>query len=84
MGNDMVVSNQAMRVTMFKPGDKVKLKSGGPLMTVMGYKEDDPLGRDIVQCIWFASLTSSPSLHGFYEEILEKQTAKPTWTVVKK
>lgn len=32
----------------FKPGDIVKLRSGGPKMTVEKYHK-----RDVVKCIWF-------------------------------
>ena len=36
----------------FKIGDVVKLKSGGPAMTVM--KVDDFGSRTIIKCTWFA------------------------------
>ena len=36
----------------FKIGDVVKLKSGGPAMTVM--KVDDFGTRTVIKCTWFA------------------------------
>lgn len=39
-----------------KPGDVVKLKSGGPEMTVVGYglmMSGAPPDKENVQCFWF-------------------------------
>jgi uncharacterized protein YodC (DUF2158 family) len=33
----------------FKPGDLVRLKSGGPLMTVEGYASGD---SKLITCVW--------------------------------
>lgn len=53
-----------MKVTDFKVGDQVVLLSGGPTMTVKGFRErlddradpDSVVGRDskLVKCQWFA------------------------------
>ena len=38
----------------FKKGDTVRLKSGGPLMTVMAVGSYGPTGpEDGVKCVWF-------------------------------
>jgi len=38
----------------FKKGDTVRLKSGGPLMTVQDVDDYGPLGpKDGVKCVWF-------------------------------
>jgi uncharacterized protein YodC (DUF2158 family) len=36
----------------FKPGDIVRLKSGGPVMTVERV-EDEGAGKIFVYCVWF-------------------------------
>jgi uncharacterized protein YodC (DUF2158 family) len=41
---------------MFQPGDVVKLKSGGPLMTVRWCSEDS--GEWTVLCDWFEVTTA--------------------------
>lgn len=39
---------------MFKKGDRVKLKSGGPVMTVRHTGDYSPLhSEDGVDCVWF-------------------------------
>ena len=37
----------------FKPGDLVRLKSGGPLMTVEQVGEKALTGGEAVWCVWF-------------------------------
>jgi uncharacterized protein YodC (DUF2158 family) len=51
----------------FQIGDVVRLKSGGPLMTVT-YLTD----QNKVQCHWFGSLTEKPILEAFPPAALEK------------
>lgn len=62
----------------FQPGDTVRLKSGGPVMTVQSY--DDPTGR--VNCTWFAEVKKGQQqrqLESFVEATLEKaEPFKPT------
>ena len=55
------------RKNRFSVGDLVKLKSGGPIMTVDGYATFDP---DQVICKWFSSKKLN-SGH-FSEDSLEK------------
>ena len=53
----------------FKEGDKVKLKSGGPVMTVESIttKNDDRTGY---YCVWFRGAQKETS--NFREEVLDK------------
>jgi uncharacterized protein YodC (DUF2158 family) len=44
--------------TKFKTGDIVRLKSGGPKMTVNGYT---PYGQ--VECVWFRRHNTAAALH---------------------
>lgn len=37
----------------FKPGDIVRLKSGGPRMTVESVSTSQPTGTRVAQCLWF-------------------------------
>jgi uncharacterized protein YodC (DUF2158 family) len=56
----------------FAPGDQVRLKSGGPVMTVEKTRARDSSDeRDlvIVHCIWFKD--DLPCSHAFREEMLE-------------
>ena len=41
-----------LMATKFKEGDRVRLKSGGPTMTVNGIVEN-PLGSDLIDAAWF-------------------------------
>jgi uncharacterized protein YodC (DUF2158 family) len=38
---------------VFKPGDVVQLKSGGPIMTVLEVGADSYTGKPMVWCTWF-------------------------------
>jgi len=49
----------------FKIGDKVKLKSDGPVMTIGGYTHDE----DMVECDWFDSKAQHKIFH---QDQLEK------------
>lgn len=51
-----------------KMGDVVKLKSGGPKMTICGIKEED---RSAINCVWFASDYDGPFYNSFFESNLE-------------
>lgn len=42
-----------MDVTEFKPGDLVRVKSGGPVMTVEQVGKTAMLEEDAVWCVWF-------------------------------
>ena len=42
----------------FKVGDLVKLKSGGPLMTVENVGERAMVGGEAVFCVWFEKVGS--------------------------
>jgi uncharacterized protein YodC (DUF2158 family) len=52
-----------------KKGDVVRLKSGGPLMTVQQV-EDRP-GLQAVHCVWFSSHNPSPLTNVFDGTTLE-------------
>lgn len=51
----------------FKPGDVVILKSGGPLMTVVGKKSDG------IHCCWFSEKDDNFKQFTFPAEMLEKK-----------
>ena len=53
----------------FNPGDVVRLKSGGPIMTV-----DKDNGAGKLWCIWFVSGTEEPKSSLFPPDTLEKVT----------
>ncbi len=42
-----------MDATEFKPGDLVRVKSGGPIMTVEQVGKTAMLEEDAVWCVWF-------------------------------
>ena len=48
---------------MFKLGDVVQLKSGGPKMTVTSVGKDDK-GNDVIWTVWFDS--AEKESHGHY------------------
>jgi len=54
----------------FEIGDIVKLKSGGPEMTVNGYVIELSNTRDIVTCKWFDSDNKQQS-EKFHQDALE-------------
>lgn len=54
----------------WKVGDVVRLKSGGPPMTVT---EITGMAEDYVVCMWFVKEAATPQLHTFREEALEAQ-----------
>jgi uncharacterized protein YodC (DUF2158 family) len=41
-------------MTKFKTGDLVKLKSGGPIMTVSSHSEQTQYNSEHYRCDWFA------------------------------
>jgi len=45
--------------TKFSPGDTVRLKSGGPVMTVMGDAQNPPN----LLCKWFTSTIAATASH---------------------
>ena len=53
----------------FKPGDKVQLISGGPIMTVEGYETGSANERK-VKCVWFDE-KNKPQEKTFAEELLK-------------
>ena len=71
---------------IFEPGNIVKLKSGGPKMTVEKYHK-----RDVVKCIWFDGFEAKRDFfrEGFLELVTvddldkEKGVAKAKITVKK-
>jgi len=42
-----------MEEVIFKPGDLVRVKSGGPIMTVKQVGKTAMLDEDAVWCVWF-------------------------------
>jgi len=53
-----------------KPGSLVRLKSGGPLMTVADVFEVET-GVEKATCVWFADKDSSPTESGFRIVVLD-------------
>ena len=61
-----------MEVSKYTKGDKVKLKSGGPVMTVHEVEVNSPmLYRGNLRCQWFAGKKLEEGY--FPEESLEEQ-----------
>ncbi len=56
-------------MAQFKPGDVVKLKSGGPVMTVAAMT-----GQGVL-CCWFQADQSQPQSHEFVEAVLAPSQA---------
>ena len=63
----------------FKPGDLVRLKSGGPLMTVEQVGERAMTGGEAVWCVWFEVVGNKqvPKRETFPPAVLEP-SSKPT------
>ncbi|WP_363321924.1 DUF2158 domain-containing protein [Phreatobacter sp.] len=55
----------------FQVGDLVRLRSGGPTMTVERVDEDGT-----VQCLWFPTPGKPPSSRSFAVGVLEPSTGK--------
>ena len=47
----------------FNPGDVVKLKSGGPVMTVEQLGRHSVTQEDVVWCTWFEKIGNKQELH---------------------
>lgn len=65
-------------MSQFSPGDRVRLKSGGPVMTV------ESVVDGLVHCLWFDGKSPSQKVvgHGFPEAVLEKFDPGPSVLVV--
>lgn len=63
---------------MFRVGDVVQLKSGGPIMTVVEITSAN--GRDTVQCRWFAGPEEKSS--SFSAETLKSADLGPKFAYV--
>ncbi len=50
----------------FNIGDTVQLKSGGPIMTIESFDEED------LNCVWFVNLTTEPLRQCFPSETVRK------------
>lgn len=55
---------------LFKIGDKVKLISGGPLMTVMGCKK--VAGWYMISCAWFILESGNYGQRLFKDKVLRR------------
>lgn len=53
----------------FKPGDLVRLKSGGPAMTVEGIGERAMIGGEAVWCVWFEQIGN--------KQVVKRETFSP-------
>lgn len=47
----------------FTPGETVRMKSGGPVMTVECFAKDPKTQEDIVLCTWFEKVGNRQELH---------------------
>lgn len=58
----------------FKPGDLVRLKSGGPLMTVERIGKDSNTNEDAAWCTWFEKVGNDQIVRrdSFAPVLLEK------------
>jgi uncharacterized protein YodC (DUF2158 family) len=53
----LLLTKMSTMDSKFLPGDKVRLKSGGPVMTIRGPHFDvlaNIYSREMLDCIWFA------------------------------
>jgi uncharacterized protein YodC (DUF2158 family) len=58
---------------MINIGDVVRLKSGGPKMTVNGIQESNEIEkRNLVHCVWFEEGIIRPEGRVFHPDALEK------------
>ena len=55
----------------FKAGDQVKLKSGGPVMTVVSYEENKQASNKQYKCTWFDDEKRVYQMRLFLEDTLE-------------
>ena len=56
----------------FQIGERVRLKSGGPVMTVQNLGNYEPLGPNPgVLCVWFIGNTGKKLVDTFHPETLE-------------
>jgi len=58
-----------MAETEFKPGDLVRVKSGGPIMTVEQVGKTAMLEEDAVWCVWFEKVGN--------KQVAQKDTFAP-------
>jgi uncharacterized protein YodC (DUF2158 family) len=58
-----------MDVTEFKPGDLVRVRSGGPVMTVEQAGKSAMHGQDTVWCVWFEKVGN--------KQVAQKETFAP-------
>lgn len=58
-----------MDETEFKPGDLVRVKSGGPIMTVEQIGKTAMLEEDAVWCVWFEKVGN--------KQVAQKDTFAP-------
>lgn len=58
-----------MDETEFKPGDLVRVKSGGPIMTVEQVGKTAMLEEDAVWCVWFEKVGN--------KQVAQKDTFAP-------
>lgn len=58
-----------MEATEFKPGDLVRVKSGGPAMTVEKLGKTAMLQEDAVWCVWFEKVGN--------KQVAQRETFSP-------
>jgi len=59
----------------FEVGDVVRLKSGGPAMTVEEVGDSPLAGGPYVHCTWFDTSSKKPTSKSFKPQALEKTRA---------
>lgn len=64
----------------FKVGDEVLLKSGGPVMTVVGLNWNKQPGR--IKCQWWSSKEDIYKIGFFTEEVLTPSLGTPRPKVI--
>lgn len=60
--------------TEFKSGDVVRLKSGGPAMTVSRELKSETTARPAVECVWYDEVTNTFSTSTFAQVNLVETT----------